>query len=155
MDPRPKVFVSYAREDAVRARPIVAILRSVRAEVFFDVDSIPPGKDWQEALHAAIRQAETMFLFWSRHASASGPVKDEWSLAVETKVTLIPVLLDQTPLPPVLGRIQWIDAMDRPTAFESLPTRHGSQESVEVARPIGIFAPDEIAALMLERVGQG
>ncbi len=45
-------------------------------------------------------------------ASKSIEVSNEWKEAIEQKKDLLPLLLDETPLPPQLSEFQWIDFRD-------------------------------------------
>ena len=48
-------------------------------------------------------------MFWCRHASESKEVSSEWQAAVEQGKDVLPLLLDDTPVPSELGAFQWID----------------------------------------------
>ena len=48
-------------------------------------------------------------VFWCDHANKSDYVKIEWLSAVNQEKDLLPLLLDNTPLPPELAQYQWID----------------------------------------------
>jgi hypothetical protein len=103
------IFVSYSRRDRHIVEPIVDILRSTPSDVFLDVDSIEPGDRWPERLQRALNKASVIFLFWSSRSATSDAVKQEWLIALAQRKTIIPVLLDSTPLPPELAEFQWID----------------------------------------------
>jgi TIR domain len=100
----PLVFVSYARMDRGLAGPIVRILKSAQNEVFFDVENLEPGDEWETILLKYITGAALVFVFWSKRARRSKWVQSEWKAAIQHEKRVIPVLLDQTPLPGALAK---------------------------------------------------
>jgi hypothetical protein len=100
------VFVSYAREDHAWVSAAVNLLIAGGAKVFMDVRSITYGDKWQDVLRSKLRDAERVMVFWSRHAAESEWVKEEWTLALEDGKRLVPVPIDETPLPEGLSQFQ-------------------------------------------------
>jgi hypothetical protein len=82
------------------------------APVFLDVDSIPTGQRWREAIHAALRSADLIAVFWSYAASQSEEVRHEWQLALTLNKPIVPVLMDGSPLPAELAAFQGVDLGD-------------------------------------------
>ena len=109
-----RIFVSYSHQDAALVNPVVKLLRVTVARdlVFVDSDSIEPGRKWRETIDQAIAQAHTLVVFWCLHSSSSDEVSREYRSAMEGGKSLLPVLLDSTPLPPALSEYQWIDFRD-------------------------------------------
>jgi hypothetical protein len=103
------VFISYSHSDESLVAPVVRLLRVNDSLVFQDKDRIPPGKRWREEIARALAESNLVVVFWCHHASKSEEVSGEWMAAVEQKKDLLPLLLDETPLPPALGAFQWID----------------------------------------------
>jgi len=103
------VFVSYSRKD----EPIVMLLRQVMratgTEVWCDIHSIDPGADWEAELHAALMRADIFAVFWSRNAAASEWVEKEYRMALQGTARIIPIRIDDTPLPLRLQKFQAID----------------------------------------------
>ena len=54
-------------------------------DVFFDVDSLRSGDDWELALHEEIKRRDVLFLCWSHFARESKWVDAEWRYALEQK----------------------------------------------------------------------
>lgn len=106
---RYQVFVSYSRYDRGLVTPITSLLKAAKVEVFRDEDSIPPGARWAEQISSALNACDTVFVFWSVHSRASAAVKEEWSQAVRLSKSVVPVLLDSTPLESTLAAYQWVD----------------------------------------------
>lgn len=100
------IFISYSRQDGAHIYPLVELLRATGAKVFVDVDSIHYGEQWQQVLLDSLQAAGRVLVFWSQNAAQSAYVKQEYLLAIKTGVPLIPVPLDNTPLPHELARFQ-------------------------------------------------
>jgi hypothetical protein len=103
------VFVSYSHADASLVGPIVKLLRVNNSFVFQDIDHIRPGKKWRSEIERALNDAHLVVVFWCDHASKSMEVSNEWREAIKQEKDLLPLLLDETPLPAELGEFQWID----------------------------------------------
>jgi hypothetical protein len=80
-------FVSYASGDRSRVAAIIQGMKKARPDmdVFFDVDSLRSGEDWQRALRAEIERRDVLFLCWSLAAKRSEWVNREWRYALENK----------------------------------------------------------------------
>jgi hypothetical protein len=102
------VFVSYSRSDWRMATRVVQLLRA-RDDVFYDVDSIPAGAPWRDALLRAIDDASHFYLLWCKHSAGSEEVEWEWQRAISGSKRLVPVLLDSTPLIMPLAKYQSVD----------------------------------------------
>lgn len=80
-------FVSYASADRDR---VVALIQGMRAarpdlEIFFDVQSLRVGEDWEHTIMREVESRDVLYLCWSRSARASKYVDLEWRHALETK----------------------------------------------------------------------
>jgi hypothetical protein len=115
------VFVSYSRLDEALLRPIIEVMRAVGRDVFRDVDSIPYGSSWRAVISEAIATARMVFVFWCAHSQRSSEVRAEWEFAVLAKRSIVPTLLDDTPLHPRLGEYQALD-------LRSLAVAHMSED---------------------------
>lgn len=111
------IFVSYARNDAERVRPIVEALgqeyrmRALDVEVWADYTHLRPGEIWSEQIEQALEDSLGMLIFVSPES-----IKNEWVLKELTIALtapnrfIIPVILRFTPnIPPQLKAIQWLD----------------------------------------------
>ncbi|MBD2752302.1 toll/interleukin-1 receptor domain-containing protein [Spirosoma validum] len=104
-----KLFISYSHDDEKFAKPIVQLLRVSAKYVFFDRDTLKPGKNWADQIQKAIESVQLVVVIWCKHASLSAYVKQEYLAAIKKEKDLMPVLLDDTPLPKPLAAFQWID----------------------------------------------
>ncbi|MEP6668535.1 MAG: toll/interleukin-1 receptor domain-containing protein, partial [Chthoniobacter sp.] len=94
-----RFFATYAREDRALAQPLLALLRSANPDAFLDLNRVDPGNRWPERLAAALAQATTFVIFWSRHALRSESLTGEWQSAIAAEKEIVTVLLDATPVP--------------------------------------------------------
>lgn len=80
-------FVSYASQDRGRVAAIIQGMQKARPDmdVFFDVDSLRSGEDWEAALHREIEKRDVLFLCWSQFARKSKWVEAEWRYALDSK----------------------------------------------------------------------
>lgn len=80
-------FVSYASQDRKRVARVIQGMKLARPDmdIFFDVESLRSGENWQEALHAEIDRRDILFLCWSHFAKQSRWVDTEWRYALKQK----------------------------------------------------------------------
>jgi TIR domain len=107
------VFISYARSDADWVRTLAEILHNSGLKVFLDEWKIGPGDVLVHKVDEGIRKSRNGILIVSL-ASLSRPwVRAEYAAmmnrAVEGKQCLIPVLLKDAEMPPLLASQNWID----------------------------------------------
>jgi hypothetical protein len=105
-----RVFLSYARRDLPTLQPLLQELEAHSITVWRDQDSLYGGQRWPKAIGEAIAAHDVLLLVWSQAAAASHFVEFEWNTALALQKTILPCLLDQTPLPPALSAINGIDA---------------------------------------------
>jgi hypothetical protein len=68
------------------------------------------GQQWPKVIGEAIAANDLLLLVWSHHAASSHFVELEWTTAMALRKTLLPCVLDETPLPPALRAINAVDA---------------------------------------------
>lgn len=80
-------FVSYASQDRHRVAMIIQGMKKARPDldIFFDVESLRSGDDWENALWTEIDKRDILFLCWSHFAKESKWVDAEWRYALSTK----------------------------------------------------------------------
>ncbi|MEO8341822.1 MAG: toll/interleukin-1 receptor domain-containing protein, partial [Nitrospirota bacterium] len=136
----PNVFLSYSRDDLPLIEQLEAQLKT-HPEIFIwrDQDKIYGGQKWPKVLGEAIADQDVVLLAWSKHAAASHFVEFEWTTAIALKKTIIPCLLDSTPLPPSLAATQGISVGDIQEIIAALthtvPTADASRRA-EVTRKL-------------------
>ena len=100
------VFISYSAHDLAIATELETILRSASLDVWRDARSIE--RDWSREISTALAEATAVLLVWSVSSAASRWVQHEWVTARALEKPIVPVLLDNTPLPVALENIQGV-----------------------------------------------
>lgn len=110
---RRRVFVSYAHADAAWVRRLAENLHQSGVDVLFDEWEIGPGDVLIHALDAMLLASTDGILVVSPASMASRYVRQEYAAlaqrAIEGGRRLIPVLLEDAELPPLLATYIWVD----------------------------------------------
>lgn len=112
-------FASYSSHDrAIVAARLQGMLAATndKLDIFFDVESLRRGEDWEQRIKAEILKRSIFYLFWSRNARKSEWVSKELAFAVESKQLedIEPIPLEKPtvcPPPPVLSGKHFYDRM--------------------------------------------
>ena len=80
-------FISYASQDRGRVATIIQGMKKARPDmdIFFDVESLRSGEDWERVLRSEIEKRDVLFLCWSHFAKESKWVETEWRYALTNK----------------------------------------------------------------------
>lgn len=111
------VFLSHNRQDKDIARRLGAQLRLVGADVWFDDWEIRAGDSIPGKVNEGLGSVDTVLLVWSENADSSEWVRAELETAIaqgleDQTLRVVPLILDDTPLPPLLRRLRWVDLQD-------------------------------------------
>jgi cation transport ATPase len=101
------IFISYASEDRPRVEPLVKALEAQGWSVFWD-RTIPVGKTWRQVIGAALENARSVIVAWSRESIKSEWVQEEADRG-RIRNILIPILIDDVIPPLGFGAIQAAD----------------------------------------------
>ena len=104
------LFLSYAREDIEKVRPLANALERDGHNVWWD-RHISGGEEFAGAIEAALDSADVVIACWSERAVRSPWVRDEAS-AGRDRARLVPVTLDGCPPPLGFRQYQTIDLSD-------------------------------------------
>lgn len=118
-------FVSYARDDIEFARALHDALTKDGKGVWIDWEGILPTAVWLQEIYSAIEAAHTFVFVISPSSVASETCLKELSHAVELKRRIVPVVcceLENEPIPPPLGSLQWIFFRPQDSYERSLQT---------------------------------
>jgi len=123
-----RCFASYSKHDSGFVEPIVSLMRTVGASIFYDRTDIAPGDDWSTVITDGLNESQIVFVFWSINSSQSDYVRKEVQIALDNKKKIIPVLLDNAKLWDKIARFQWVDFRQRTPdlKLEKLPKRAAS-----------------------------
>ena len=118
---KPKLFLSYAREDRRRVEDLYDSLRAEGFSPWIDTRDIQAGSKWSTVIGNAIRNADYVLAFISKNSvSKRGFVQRELQIALsiltefpEDTIFLIPIRLDETPIPASLQDIHCVNFFEK------------------------------------------
>jgi TIR domain len=147
----PTVFLSYSREDVPLIEQLEAQLKShPDISIWRDQEKIYGGEKWPKVLGEAIANQDVFLLAWSKHSAASHFVEFEWCTAIALKKTIVPCLLDETPLAPSLKTFHGYRLDDATGLIQSLqgaPLADARRREPVIRKLDDITAIDETAVL--------
>lgn len=112
----PRLFVSYARRDAVRVAPYVDRLKAAGFFVWIDHHEVLSGQRFSAEIESAIRGSAAVLFFASAQANSSRWVADEVAFALQQNVAVLPLILEPAEFPPglsvQLGRYHHLDLFE-------------------------------------------
>lgn len=102
------VFISHNKADKEIARSLAQALTDQGIGVWFDEWNLKPGDSITGGVQEGLSAADLAMLIWSQNAAQSRWVKEELQALIYRRISdgsvkLAPVLLDETPLPPLLA----------------------------------------------------
>jgi len=98
------IFLSYAREDLARVKPVVAALEARGWSVWW-YRTIKPGQTFDSVVQAALDEARCVIVLWSRDSVQSQWVRSEADEGNRRGI-LIPALLNEVIIPLAFRRVQ-------------------------------------------------
>lgn len=112
------VFVSHSEEDKAAAGALMRTLPEAGARGYsFLFTPLPPGVDFPSFLQKKINDAQIVVVLFSRFAMNSQWIPQEVRIAIHSRKIIIPVLLENLPLPMELARLQAIRAFEDPSGW--------------------------------------
>lgn len=109
-NPKPFVFLSYAKEDRETVDTIRRHLVSEGLECWWDQE-IAPGDGWRETIKEKHKSSAVVLTSWTQHSCASDSVREEASYAQKAR-KLVHCRLDRTDLPFGFAETQYQDLTD-------------------------------------------
>src|SRR3982750_2037740 len=127
-----RVFLSYDRDDADKARPIATALEKAGHSVWWDLQ-VRGGAQFSKVIEDALKAADVVVVLWSVNSVESSWVRDEASAGRDSG-RLIPLSLDGTSAPLGFRQFQTLD-------FSKWMGRGKSVEFKTLLAAIGAFEP--------------
>jgi hypothetical protein len=114
------VFISHSSKDKAIADAVCAALEAAGIRCWIAPRDIRSGQKWPEAIVNAITSSRVMVLIFSAHSNNSEDVANELTLAMNSRVIVVPFKIDEIAPKGVmqyyLTSTHWLDAMNPPTA---------------------------------------
>jgi hypothetical protein len=112
------VFISHSAQDKKVSETICAALEQEGIRCWVAPRDVRPGKSFPGEITRAIQQAKVMLLLFSRHSNSSEQVLREVQLAVDCRVPIVRLRLEDIPLSDdlryYLSTPHWLDALSHP-----------------------------------------
>lgn len=122
-------FVSYASQDRNRVAAIIQGMKKARPDmdIFFDVECLRSGQNWETALRSEIENRDVLFLCWSKFARASKWVDMEWRYALKSKGEdcIEPIPIDSPEICPPPSELQQKHFNDKMLYIINAPGSNG------------------------------
>ena len=90
------VFISYSSPNTEAAQEVCSILEQQNVACWMAPRDILPGTHWAASITQAIRNARVLVLMFSASANDSAQVLREVNLAVECRVPILTIMLEQS-----------------------------------------------------------
>jgi TIR domain len=129
------VFISHSAQDKKVAEPICAALEQEGIRCWVAPRDVRPGKSFPGEITRAIQQTKVMLLLFSRHSNSSEQVLREVQLAVDCRVPIVRLRLEDIPLSDdlryYLSTPHWLDALSHPLSKHIPPLIQAIKELLE------------------------
>ncbi len=135
-NPKPKIFLCHAKEDAKRAEELYGALRLEGFEPWFDKAKLNVGDNWRDEIEEAIEVTDFFAILLSKTAvEKTGFIHRELNLAIrqfqlrpQGMAFLIPIRLEEFKIPrfrvseiTTLNELHWIDVfIGEPSSVKAL-----------------------------------
>ena len=93
------IFISYSSYDREKAMALVNVLHTAGYEVWLDQGGIGGAQDWSSEIVDALNKSKTVLFLISKDSVTSYNCAKEIHLASEKHKNILPVILEETPLP--------------------------------------------------------
>lgn len=137
------IFISYADEDKTLSIKLEDRLKSHGIIVHRDKTDLRFGNDWREKLFQKIKECDKFILFWSIHSAKSNSVYEEVGEALKYNKLIVPCLLDETTLIPILENKHWFKLRDFETDLQIILTdltldleNFGDDEAIDITNAL-------------------
>jgi len=112
------VFISHSAQDKKAAETICGVLEQSGIQCWVAPRDVRPGRSFPGEITRAIQQSKVMLMIFSRHSNSSEQVLREVQLAVDCRVPIIRLRIEDIPLSDdlryYLSAPHWLDALSHP-----------------------------------------
>lgn len=129
-----KVFISHCWEDNDVSKKVAEYLKRDGTEIWIDYARIEGGDRLPEKISEALKWCDTLVLIWSKTASESFWIKEEWTNALTLRKKIIPCILESTKLPEILSSRLYIDLREFNTGYKHLCKALGLKGAPEIKK---------------------
>ncbi|HEY2139499.1 MAG TPA: TIR domain-containing protein [Chthoniobacterales bacterium] len=154
------VFISHSAQDKKAAETICGALEQAGIQCWLAPRDVRPGRSFPGEITRAIQQSKVMLMIFSRHSNSSEQVLREIQLAVDCRVPIIRLRIEDIPLSDdlryYLSTPHWLDALSHPLSRHIPPLITAIRELLGVVSSEndngGARAPSPPEVAMKERV---
>jgi DNA-binding Lrp family transcriptional regulator len=120
-DRKPRVFLSHSHADKELVRDVADRLRASNIEVWIDEAELKIGDSWVRTIEHGLDSSDFIVFFISGNSLRSHWTRQELNVALTRQVSgeggavLLPILLEDVELPPLLRSVAYLDLRDRNT----------------------------------------
>ncbi len=134
-----RVFICHNKADTDFARSLATALVEQGVSVWFDEWNLRPGDSISGGIEDGLSRSEVFVIVWSGHAKSSAWVDAEWRAALTRRINdrtlrVIPILLDDTPLPRLLADTRGVPAQSKANPVAIAAELVGDVSGQELAR---------------------
>jgi hypothetical protein len=121
----PTVFLSYSHDDKQIVTEVAERLRAAGINVWFDLSEIRWGDSLRERIDRGLDSADFMAFFMSPNSMGKAWPRAELNAIISKQLSgdrgamVLPILLDDTEIPPVLRDIRYVDLRDHDVESKS------------------------------------
>ena len=113
-----KIYLSYNQNDRDFVIHVAGRLKEQGHEITIDIDAVTPGQNWRQALSEGLKSSDVFVVFLSERSLHSQFVLSEIGAArayseESDRMLLVPVIIDEINIPPVIQDLFVITAFDR------------------------------------------
>lgn len=116
----PKIFISHSQKDYKISKKLAQYLKRCQVEIWIDYTQISPGEALADKIGEGIAWCDTLILVWSKSAECSYFVRLEYNNAISQKKRVIPCLVDDAKVPPILAGFLFINFDNFKQGFRTL-----------------------------------
>lgn len=140
------VFISHSAQDKKVAETICGALEQAAIHCWVAPRDVRPGRSFPGEITRAIQQSKVMLLIFSRHSNSSEQVLREVQLAVDCRVPIVRLRIEDIPLSDdlryYLSTPHWLDALTQPLSKHIPPLVAAIKELLgPAADETGAIAP--------------